>query len=65
MKQIEKNGFTKLVADEGKLLRQIDGGLVMGKEVYLGVDFTGAVPKPDVAENYEEIDIPTGEETDE
>lgn len=61
MKQVEKDGFTMLVADEGKVLRRIDVGLVMGDVVYLGMDYTGAEAKPDVAENYEEIDAPAEE----
>lgn len=62
--EIRDNGIkncTVITADEGKVLRRISNGEVVGKEVWLGFTFyiDGVRQKPphlDVPEDFDEID---------
>lgn len=55
---------SKLVADEGKILRRISDGLIAGTEIWLGYTYylSGrklVEPLLELPEHYEEIDMPT------
>lgn len=45
-----------LIADEGKVLRQISSGIIIGSEVYLGKVLIDGELVDDFVENFEEID---------
>lgn len=48
--------MTKITASEGKVFRRILDGLIFGKEIYLGIDFSTGIRRPDLIEYYEEVD---------
>lgn len=48
--------MTKITASEGKVFRRILDGLIFGKEIYLGIDFSTGIARPDLIEYYEEVD---------
>ena len=48
--------MNKITATQGKVFRRIIDGLIFGKEICLGVDYSTGQPREDKAECYEEID---------
>lgn len=48
----------KITASEGKTFKRIHDGVLMGTEIYLGIDYSTGVAREDKEEYYEEIDIP-------
>jgi len=44
-----------LIADEGKVLKQISSGIIMGTEVWLRKVVIDGIEMDDFVENYEEI----------
>jgi len=50
-----------LIADEGKVLKQISSGIIMGTEVWLRKVVIDGVEMDDFVENYEEIVEPEPE----
>lgn len=68
--EVRNNGitdYTVLIADEGKWLRRISSGEVMGEEIALGNSYyiggeLQDVPHLDVVSDFEEIDAPVEEE---
>ena len=53
---IDVNNPKHIIADEGKVLRQISSGIIMGNEVYLGKVMIDGQLVDDFVENFEEID---------
>ena len=53
---IDVNNPKHIIADEGKILRQISSGIIMGNEVYLGKVMIDGQLVDDFVENFEEID---------
>ena len=45
-------------ASEGKVFRRIHDNMLMGNIIYLGIDFSTGLERPDLPEYYEEIDPP-------
>ena len=62
---IDVNNPKHLIADEGKVLKQISSGIIMGKEVYLGKVMINGQLVDDFVENFEEIDEPKPENNEE
>jgi len=62
---IDVNNPKHLIADEGKVLKQISSGIIMGKEVYLGKVMIDGQLVDDFVENFEEIDEPKPENNEE
>jgi len=58
---IDVNNPKHLIADEGKVLKQISSGIIMGKEVYLGKVMIDGKLVDDFVENFMEIDEPKPE----
>ena len=58
---IDVNNPKHLIADEGKVLKQISSGIILGIEVYLGKVMIDGKLIDDFVENYEEIDEPKPE----
>ena len=58
---IDVNNPKHLIADEGKVLRQISSGIILGTEVYLRKVMIDGKMVDDFVENYEEIDEPKPE----
>ena len=64
--EIRNNGitdYTVIVADEGKWLRRISSGEIMGEEIALGNSYyiggeLQETPHDDVVSDFEEIDAP-------
>ena len=63
---IDKDNSKHIIADEGKVFKRIEDGLIFGKEIYLG--YTWYInnvkldkPKEEVKEDFEEIDEPKRE----
>lgn len=48
--------MNKITAKEGKVFSRMIDGLIFGREIYLGVDYSTGEARPDKAEYYEEID---------
>ena len=59
-----QNGFrmNKITAKEGKVFQRIIDGIIFGKEIHLGVDYSTGEAREDKAEYYIEIDEPIIEE---
>jgi len=64
---IDKDNSKHIIADEGKVFKRIEDGLIFGKEIYLG--YTWYInnvkldkPKEEVKEDFEEIDEPKRED---
>ncbi len=55
---IDVNNPKHLIADEGKVLKQISSGIILGTEVYLRKVMIDGKMVDDFVENYEEIDEP-------
>ena len=55
--------MNKITAQQGKVFRRIIDGLIFGKEIYLGVDYSTGQLREDKAEYYEEIDEPQNDLT--
>ena len=53
---IDPNNSKHLIADDGKMLRQISSNIVLGKEVFLGTVVIDGQLVEDTVENFEEID---------
>lgn len=53
---IDVNNPKHIIADEGKILKQISSGIIMGYEVYLGKVMIDGQIIDDFVENFEEID---------
>jgi len=51
-----------VIANEDKTFRRIIDGFIVGKTINLGIDYSTGVPREDLPEYYEEIDIPKEEE---
>lgn len=47
-----------IVADEGKVLSRKHDGFIVGVEYPLGIDYSTGVPREDLPEYYEEVEIP-------
>ena len=47
-----------ITAQEGKVFRRIHDGFIMGKEIYLGFDYSTGAERIDLPEYYEQIDEP-------
>ena len=62
---IDVNNPKHLIADEGKVLKQISSGIILGTEVYLRKVMIDGKMVDDFIENYEEIDEPKPEVTKE
>ena len=62
---IDVNNPKHLIADEGKVLKQISSGIIMGKEVYLGKVMIDGQLVDDFVENFEEINEPKPENNEE
>lgn len=68
--EVRNNGltdYTVLIADEGKWLRRISSGELMGEEIALGNSYyiggeLQEVPHEDVVSDFEEIDASIEEE---
>ena len=58
---IDVNNPKHIIADEGKILKQISSGIIMGKEVYLGKVMIDGQLVDDFVENFTEIDEPKPE----
>lgn len=63
----DKLNYNHLKADEGKVLRRITDGWVVGSEIYLGYTYKIgreilSEPLLELPEHYEEIDAPAEEE---
>lgn len=58
---IDVNNPKHLIADEGKVLKQISSGIILGTEVYLRKVMIDGKMVDDFVENYEEIDEPKPE----
>jgi hypothetical protein len=54
----------KITASTGKVFQRIHDGFVMGREIYLGFDYSTGVKRPDLPEYYQEVDMPDEEITD-
>ena len=54
----------KITAQEGKVFRRIIDGLIFGKEIYLGIDYSTDEEREDKEGYYEEIPEPVIEETE-
>ena len=48
----------KITAKEGKVFKRIIDGIIFGNEIYLGVDYSTGVARPDKVEYYIEVDEP-------
>jgi len=46
----------KIIAKEGKVFKRIIDGIIFGNEIYLGVDYSTGVARPDKSEYYIEVD---------
>lgn len=55
---------SKLIADEGKVIRCKCHGVILGNEVYLKEIMKDGKLELDTVDNYEEIDEPEREEID-
>ena len=53
---IDPNNSKHLIADDGKMLKQISSNIVLGKEVFLGTVVIDGQLVEDTVENFEEID---------
>lgn len=53
---IDVNNPKHLIADEGKVLKQISSGIILGYEVFLGKVIINGELVDDFPENFEEID---------
>lgn len=53
---IDVNNPKHLIADEGKVLKQISSEIILGTEVFLGKVIIDGKLIDDFAENFEEID---------
>ena len=53
---IDPNNSKHLIADDGKLLKQISSNIIFGKEVFLGTVVIDGQLVEDTVENFEEID---------
>lgn len=58
---IDPTNSKHIIADEGKILRQISSGIIMGNEVYLGKVMIDGKLVDDFVENFDEIDEPKPE----
>lgn len=54
----------KITASEGKVFRRKHDGVIFGKEIYLGVDYSTGEPREDKEEYYEEVEEPKTTETE-
>lgn len=62
--KIEQVSITKIIADEGKVLRRKNNGMIYGNEISLGYSYTDTdvgLPEPhlDTPDDFEEIDKPS------
>ena len=47
-----------ITAKEGKVFKRIHDGMIFGKEIHLGIDYSTGKPRQDKVEYYTEVDEP-------
>lgn len=52
-----ENGVTIISAGYGLTLRRLSDGQDAGSPIYLGIDYSTGVPREDLPEYYEEVEI--------
>lgn len=50
--------MNKIIAAEGKVFSRLLDGVIFGKEIYLGIDYSTGIAREDKEEYYEQIDEP-------
>ena len=50
--------MNKITASEGKVFRRLLDGVIFGKEIFLGIDYSTGESREDKEEYYEQIDEP-------
>lgn len=58
IKNMHGRDITVIRADAGKVFRRKHDGFIMGKEIFLGKDYSLGYERKDLPEYYEEIDAP-------